>query len=260
MKRWKAAFFDIDNTLYDWVNHRYEQSGIEAIKKLKKAGVKVFISTARPYGSMKEFGIFDLGIHWDGYIVSAGAIAVCGSRCLQKQLMRPSDVRKIIKIALANHLTMEVVSPKTRYLIAPGNTFLTNYYGTYADSTPPVHRYWGGEVTGALLFAPVEYDEAFHKALPHLIYYRFHECGVDIMPVEHRKGEAIKTIIGDLGISKDETIAFGDDFQDISMKDSAFFVCMGNGREEVKAEADFVTKSIEEGGIAYALEELGVFQ
>ena len=47
----KAAFFDIDWTLYDHASQRWIASGLEAIKKLKEKGVKVFVASARPYDS-----------------------------------------------------------------------------------------------------------------------------------------------------------------------------------------------------------------
>ena len=254
----KALFFDVDNTLYDWASRRFIPSGIAAIKKAKRKGVKAFLCSARPYASMKEFGVFDLGIHFDGYISSCGSIAVLGNKTLQKNVMSAKDVRKISKIAIENHLTMEIVTPKTRFLIAPGNTYLENYHGTYSDSVPPVHPYRGGDVTGILLFAPTEFDPPFHKALPHLTFYRFHDCGVDIMDKEHRKGEGIQKILDVLGIKKEEALSFGDDTQDITMADSTIFVCVGNGKEEVKEAADYVCPPIDEDGIEKALKQFKV--
>jgi Predicted hydrolases of the HAD superfamily len=71
----KIAFFDIDCTLYDWEHKTWVASAITAIKQLQKNGVLVYLCSARPYNSMKLFGVFDLGIRWDGYIASAGAVA-----------------------------------------------------------------------------------------------------------------------------------------------------------------------------------------
>ena len=254
----KAAFFDIDNTLYDWKNGNWPASGIEAVKALKKKGVKVFVCTARPYQSLKEFGVFKLGIPWDGYIASAGGIAYSNGKYVMKVLMKVEDTKTLIKVAKDNGLTMELVTPKTRYLIAPKNKYLTNYYGTYSDSTPPVRRYRGGEVTGALLFAPAEYDQLFFDKLPNLAYYRFHECGVDVMPELHKKGNAIRAILEEYGIKKEEAISFGDDLQDICMGESSYLVCLGNGREEVKKAADYVTDEIWNDGVKNALVHLGL--
>lgn len=253
----KAVFFDIDNTLYDWGQRRYIPSGIEAIRRLNKKGIKVFICSARPYASMKEFGVFDLGVHWNGVIGNCGAYVSLGNRTLRKMDMNPKTVRKLRKIALSHSLTMEFVTAKTRFLIAPGNPYLENYHGTYSDIVPPVHPYRVEGVTGVLLFAPEEYDKYFKQALPNLNYYRFHECGVDISEEEHRKGDGISIILNALGIKREEALAFGDDFQDITMKDGAIFVAVGNGREEVKAAADHVCPPIAEDGLLIGLQTLG---
>ena len=254
----KAVFFDIDNTLYDWEQRRFIPSGIKAIRRLNKKGIKVFICSARPYASIKEFGVFDLGIRWNGVIGNCGAYVSLGNRTLRKMDMTPAKVRKLCKIALSHSLTMELVTAKTRYLIAPGNTFLENYHGTYSDTVPPVHHYRGEGVTGVLLFAPEEYDTIFKQALPDLNYYRFHECGVDISEGEHRKGDGISIILNALGFTREEALAFGDDTQDITMREGAIFVAVGNGKEEVKAAADHVCPPIAEDGILLGLKKYGV--
>lgn len=253
----KAAFFDVDNTLYDWRSRRYIPSGVKAIQKIAKKGIKVFVCSARPYASLREFGVFDLGIRWNGVISNCGAFVTLGNRTLRKLVMTQQKVRKLCKIATSHSLTMELVTAKTRFLIAPGNTFLENYHGTYVDAVPPVHPYRGEGVTGVLLFAPEEYDPLFQRALPELTYYRFHECGVDISEQEHRKGDGIDCVLRELRLKKEEVLGFGDDTQDITMRDSAIFVCVGNGKDEVKEAADYVCPPIDEDGIEEALRHYG---
>ena len=61
-----------------------------------------------------------------------------------------------------------------------------------------------------------------------------------------------------LGIEKDRTVAIGDSTNDLSMLQFAgISVAMGNSCELVKEKVDFVTRSVEEEGVAYALEQLG---
>ena len=256
----KALFFDVDNTLYDWQSRKFVPSGIEAIKKAGKAGVKLFLCSARPYASMKEFGVFDLGIHWNGFISNCGAFVSVGNRTLRKMTMDPHIIRKLCKIAISKSLTMELVTAKTRFLIAEGNTFLENYHGTYSDSVPPVHPYRGEGTTGVLLFCPEEYDHYFKQELPQLNYYRFHECGVDISEGEHRKGDGIAIVAEHLGLQKDEILSFGDDVQDITMGEASHFICVGNGKDEVKAAADEVCPAISDHGIEFALRKHGVIR
>ena len=51
--------------------------------------------------------------------------------------------------------------------------------------------------------------------------------------------------------------AFGDGFNDITMLSYAGMgIAMGNAQSEVKRAADFVTKSNDQDGIAYAIRQL----
>lgn len=45
----KALFFDIDGTLVSFQTHRIPDSTVQAIRQSKELGIKVFISTGRPF-------------------------------------------------------------------------------------------------------------------------------------------------------------------------------------------------------------------
>lgn len=255
----KAVFFDVDWTLYDHKAKRFVPSALEAIKQIKKKGVKVFLCSARPYHSLLHFGCFDLGIHWDGYIASAGGYAVVGKKTIKKITMDKKDVRHLQKEVLEKGLNMEVITPRNRFLISPKDKYVDEYYSIFVDVIPEVHRYHDGECTGCLLFAPEEYDDYFKSKFPHLSYYRFFPIAVDMQAELHEKGKAIADVLEYLDIKKEEAAGFGDDFQDISMKDACgIFIAMGNGKEEVKKHAHFVTKPIDEDGVAHGLERIGL--
>lgn len=62
-----------------------------------------------------------------------------------------------------------------------------------------------------------------------------------------------------LGIPKERQYAFGDGLNDIEMLSMIHHgVAMGNGEEEVKAVAKYVTKSVEEDGILHGLKMVGL--
>lgn len=70
------------------------------------------------------------------------------------------------------------------------------------------------------------------------------------------KGRGILDLAEYLGIDRDEIMACGDSRNDWSMlKEVGFAVAMGNADESTKQFADFVTKSNEEDGVAYAVEK-----
>ena len=71
------------------------------------------------------------------------------------------------------------------------------------------------------------------------------------------KGNALSMIMRDLGISPEETVAFGDNHNDIGMLQLAGLgIAMGNAHDEVKAAANYVTASNAEDGVAVAIERL----
>lgn len=80
---------------------------------------------------------------------------------------------------------------------------------------------------------------------------------LEVMPLDVNKGKALEVLCELNNIAPDETIAFGDQEIDIPMIVKAGVgVAMDNGVEELKKNADFVTKSNNESGIAYALDKL----
>jgi Cof subfamily protein (haloacid dehalogenase superfamily) len=71
------------------------------------------------------------------------------------------------------------------------------------------------------------------------------------------KEEGLMTIARDLGIERAEIVAIGDGHNDIGMLQFAGLgVAMANAHDEVKKEADYVTGSNAEDGVALAIEEL----
>ena len=73
------------------------------------------------------------------------------------------------------------------------------------------------------------------------------------------KGLAISVMSNVLGYEKRDVIAFGDSNNDLPMFQAAGFkVAMGNGSENLKSQADYVTGALEDGGIRQALESLNL--
>lgn len=80
---------------------------------------------------------------------------------------------------------------------------------------------------------------------------------VELNCLEAQKGIALERLAAHLGAAREETMAFGDDLNDVSMlRAAAIGVAMGNAGPEAKAAADFVTASCDENGVAQALERL----
>ncbi len=80
---------------------------------------------------------------------------------------------------------------------------------------------------------------------------------VQIMAKNVDKVIAIRRLVEQWGLDMSNVLAIGDDINDISMvQESGIGVAVGNAIDEVKAVADRVTLSNDEGGVDLILEEL----
>ena len=81
---------------------------------------------------------------------------------------------------------------------------------------------------------------------------------LEIVPKDIDKAQSLSRLLKTLGMHKDQCIAFGDGFNDISMlKYAGLGVAMSNASDTVKNSADYVAGSNDEDGIAVLLSEMG---
>lgn len=79
---------------------------------------------------------------------------------------------------------------------------------------------------------------------------------IEIMNKQTNKGKAIKKVADHYFIPRERIIAFGDELNDLHMIEYAGVgVAVGNAVAEVKAVADYVTKTNEEDGVAVFLDD-----
>lgn len=78
---------------------------------------------------------------------------------------------------------------------------------------------------------------------------------VTVMPSGVTKGDGLRRLALLLGIGLSEVMAVGDNLNDLEMLDVAGLgVAMGNGTPEIRARADYVTASVDDEGVARAIE------
>ena len=78
---------------------------------------------------------------------------------------------------------------------------------------------------------------------------------IELNSREATKGVALTKLAARLGVPLEETMAFGDDFNDIPMLEAAGTgVAMENAGEEVKRAADWITDGCDQSGVAHAMQ------
>ena len=109
-----------------------------------------------------------------------------------------------------------------------------------------------------IFFKDMKLREEALKALPKefsdLVVTTSIVNNIEINSREATKGIALRKLAEYLDIPVAQTMAFGDDTNDITMLEEAGIgVAMGNAYEEVKRAADYVTDSCDECGVANAI-------
>ena len=108
-------------------------------------------------------------------------------------------------------------------------------------------------------FVTVEEEPLLAAQLPGCRLQRWGARGVDIIASDGGKVEGMKAFLRRFGCSREECMAFGDQHNDIDMlRFAGIGVAMGNGTDEVRAAADYVTSAVEQDGVARALEHFGL--
>ena len=81
----------------------------------------------------------------------------------------------------------------------------------------------------------------------------------DLRAKDTDKGEAVRILLDHIGAKREDTIAFGDAKIDIPMLQyCGVGVAMGNGGDEIKAAADYLTDDVDRDGLYQAFLHLGL--
>ena len=259
-KKIKAVFFDIDDTL------RIKDTGFmpESIKTvfaaLKKKGIVTGLASGRaPYGVVPEIQALEP----DYFVTINGAYVI--DRKGHEIYTDALPVEVIGKyVAWCHEVGIEfgfaggqkpAVSKRTDLV----DQAISPVYGQI-DVDPefykhsPVYHMWTFESQGDEL-------QLSEDLLKDVRLVRWHPNSSDVIKNGISKASGVARVLEKLGLKAENVLVFGDGPNDMELFDYAgLSVAMGNGDEALKAKADFVTKTVEEDGILYALEELGLVE
>ncbi len=258
---------DLDGTLLTEEKIISEKNK-EVLKKAEAKGVKVVITTGRPLQAVLPF-IDALEQTEEDYAITFNGGLVQNVRTgeiLAKKQMETEDI--LITEALFKEigLPLSVIAGRTVYELntAPQHPSIyqtLNPLLTYVplESSQELPK----DVTFNKMISAVatEYLDEKIPLIPATLKERFEimksrVCLLEILPKGVSKANGLKALGEKLGISSAEMMSFGDEENDRSMIEYAGMgVVMANGNPKMKEIANFVTKSNEEDGVAYAVEK-----
>lgn len=253
-----VVFFDIDGTIVDNETQIIPESTVEAIRLLRENGHITVVNTGRPYGQIDpRVRAMDFG----GWICACGMEVILNGEFIRRDYPSDSLCRKVIEECRRNRMLIQAESETELF-----------YDGDLTYTPAPLreaarlekkgirvipyqqvencrfikfvtHENTDSNRPGFLAAMEPYYDPIFHRGTM-----------IEYIKKGNSKAGGMEIILEALNIPKEQTFAIGDSENDLPMFAAAgTTICMGDGMEKLKEQADYITDAVLEDGIYNAL-------
>lgn len=263
MRDRKALFFDIDGTLLSEIEKKVPDSALEALSQARKLGHLIFVNTGRTWCGTKEIRHL---IHADGWLCGCGTYLVTEGKVIYDQRIpkeRGIQLRKLIRDCGLDGILEGVETYYMQKAPSPMKK-VEACRKHFSDMGMISEKTWDDEDISFSKFCLMTDEESRLETFKQEVEEDLEiiDRGSDfleIVPKGHSKATAIERILHQYSLSLEDAWVFGDSMNDLSMFQYAKnTVLMGKHDKELEPYTAFVTKTVEEDGIAYAMEVLGL--
>ena len=262
---YKIIALDMDETLLT-SDKQISPKTVDTLLKAHNQGVKIVLASGRPHAGLITY-LKQLNIYNDNEYVLCfnGALVVHAKsgKPISTCILKGRDYKRIFKLAQEFNVHCHAFSTRqglitdrpSQYtqLESDINHIDINYINPLTDIDddediikvmfidPP-------EIIGKIEI-PEEFKQDYNTFRSSPFFIEFTNKGVD-------KGAGLKHLADYLGIKQEETMACGDQGNDLAMiKYAGLGVAMGNAIDSVKAVANYITDTNDNDGVAKAVEK-----
>lgn len=282
----KCIASDMDGTLLN-ATHQVTAENIEAIKRAQAEGIEVLIATGRSYQEAR-FALDEAEIECPIICVNGAEVRTAQGEILSSNPLAKDKARVIAnKLSEIENIYYEVYTNEGTFTTDPEKAVsimvdivlsanpehdrdevyesakqrLTNGLFHTVESYEPLFTNDRYDICKLLVFS---FDEkqlaAARQALTDISGIDVSSSGLENLEITSesaQKGIALEAFVRERNITLLETMAIGDNYNDLSMLTRVGrSVAMGNAMDDIKAQCDFVTASNEESGVAKAIFEV----
>lgn len=263
---YKMGVFDLDGTLLN-DNHEISIKNLKAIRGLQKNGYKIIIATGRPEALIKEYiGIIKV---LDYLIACNGAVVkdINNNITLINQFISAKYVKSIldtcqkfecINMVYTDKAIVSTDNYRLEYL-EKRNEKLKEEYKTQFIKTDDTNIISKKYKANKILI--IEHDEKKYlkiyemfKNIKEIEITKSSSGFIDIMASGVSKKNSLEKLVRRCNYKREDIVAFGDNYNDIDMlKYAGCAITTKNGVQKVKEICNYVSKSNNEDGVAYAI-------
>lgn len=273
----KLIFLDIDGTLTEPGKNVPPPSAVDAVCRAREKGHKVVLCSGRNYGML--FPVMQYG--FDGLIASAGGYIEYNGQVVYDCPMTPEQQTRVLDIFKESGIYRTIGGRNHSYTDEGFKEFLAENIQSKANSEllrwriqieselgiHPMSEYDGEPIYGmAFMSRGAERLKKPMQMLQEEFDFCIQDedaCGIvngELSSKAFDKGKAVERLCDFLGISTEDTIAFGDSMNDLEMLQVVGTgVCMAGGSPSLLQIADMVCPSVTEDGLYSAFKKLKLF-
>ncbi len=258
----KGIFFDVDGTLVSFSRKFLSDRLVEDLPALQAKGIKLFLSTGRAKQDLDSTGMLR-GVKMDGYVTLNGQYCYDAAGAVYRDVpIGREDLKGAYRALLENPQFPALMEGNGESYISQINERLLEVFEFLHTELYPVRDpAWllEGKVYQFVPLVKPKEEQVFLDAMPGCVYTRWHSEGIDIIPKDGGKVVGVRATMERYGWTPEEIMAFGDGENDAEMlKLAGIGVAMGNGSQQVKELADYVTGTVDEDGVSQALRHFGL--
>lgn len=268
----KLFAFDLDGTILD-NNSAVQESSIEALKKLKDAGIKVVLASGRVFPSVK-YNQNLLGIKGPIVATNGSLISLDGKEVYKSYEIDEEHLKSLYDFCIKHKLYFHIYDDENYYtnrvdLEKIKHLKIENEYGMnyqvdiIIKNNPLEYIMEHGKKAVKFQISGIDENELPRNEIVDLIYKQFGKelyitssgfSQLEISNKNETKWSSIEEICKILGIYTSEVATIGDAFNDIPMvKGAGLGFAMGNAKDELKKVADVVVADNESAGVLEAV-------
>lgn len=263
---YKILVLDIDGTL---VNSKKEVTvnTKNAIRKIQEQGVVIGIASGRPVCGIEKVARQIELEKYGGYLVSYNGGKVINYKTkevIYEKTMSQKYIPSLYDFAQKNNVSIITYdeplaitnNEKDKYVILETdiNGLERKQVENFAEYiTKPVIKCLIVGDANKLTDLEIEAKDIFGKRLN---VFRSEPYFLEITPKHIDKAYSLGKLLDHLNLTKEQMIACGDGFNDLSMIEYAGIgVAMSNAQDKVKEVADYITLSNDEDGVVNVIEK-----
>lgn len=264
--KYKILVLDLDGTL---TNNKKEITPhtLNTLLKAQDQGLKIVLASGRPtYGIAPLADALKLD-QYEGYILAYNGGQIIdwkNKKCMYENVLDPQVYPYLYQCAKENGFI--ILSYKDEYIVSEDannkyvqhEAFLNKMESITVPNFMDVINF---PVAKCLIVGDPEplavLEQKMKKELSgRMNVFRSEPFFLELVPNGIDKARSLAVLLDEINMKKEEMIACGDGFNDLSMIQFAGLgVAMANAQDVVKEKADYITLSNEEDGVASVVEK-----